>query len=128
MFIAGIVEITAFVKKLDCIRQGQESVGKSRRNIDLILFLCGESNAGPFSELRRTDPDVDRDVQSFSFHYPAKLCLWMSQLVMKSAQRPPGGTRMIVLNEVIYNAKLSEFCLVVSFEEKTAVIAKHFRP
>ena len=97
-------------------------------NINLILFLCGKSNAGPLSELRRTDPDVDCNVQSFSFHHPAQLRLWMSQLVMESAQRSPGGTGMIVLNEAIYDANLSEFCLVVSFQEKTAFVAKHSGP
>ena len=125
VFIAGVIEITTFVEELDGIGQSQESMCKSRWNIDLILFLCGESNTGPFSELRRTDPDVDRDVQSFSFHDPAQLGLWMSQLIVESAQCSAGGTRMIVLNEAICDAKLLEFCLVVSFEEKTAFIAKH---
>jgi hypothetical protein len=97
-------------------------------NIDLILFLCGESNTGPLSELRRTDPDVDCNVQSFPFHHPAQLRLWMSQLVMESAQRSAGGTRMIILNEAIYDANLRESCLVVSFQEKTAIVAKHPGP
>jgi hypothetical protein len=35
---------------------------------------------------------------------------------------------MIVLNEAIYDANLREFCLVVSFKEKTAFIAKHPGP
>jgi hypothetical protein len=40
-FIAGIIEITTFIKKLDCVCQGEESMGKSGRNINLILFLGG---------------------------------------------------------------------------------------
>jgi hypothetical protein len=35
---------------------------------------------------------------------------------------------MIILKEAIYDANLSEFCLVVSFQEKTAFVAKHPGP
>jgi hypothetical protein len=77
-FIAGVIEITTFVKKLDGICQSQESMCKPGWNINLILFLCGKSNTGPLSESRRTEPDVDCNVQSFPLHDPAQLGLWMS--------------------------------------------------
>jgi hypothetical protein len=122
------METTTFVKKLDGVCQCEESVCKPDWNINLILFLCGESNTGPLSELRRTDPYVDCNIQSFSFHHPAQFHLWMPQLVVESAQRSPGGTGMIVLNEAIYDANFSEFRPMVSFQEKTAFVAKHSRP
>src|SRR5208282_1555944 len=85
-------------------------------------------NTGPFSEMRRTGANVNRDVQSFSFHHPAQFCLRMSQLVVEAAQRPQGRGRMVVLYKAILDTKRGEFVLVVSFQEKTALIPEHLRP
>ena len=125
MFISGIVEITAFVKKLDSIRQCKKSVRKSNWNINLILFLCRESNTRPFSELRRADPDVDRDVYSFAFYHPAEFGLRTAQLVMQPQQRSLGRTRMVILNKAIYDAPVDKSGLVVSFQEEPAFVPEY---
>ena len=125
MFITGIVKITAFIKKLNGICQSKKSVRKSRRNINLILFLCGESNTCPLPELRRTDPNVDSNVQSFPLHHPAQFRLRTAQLVMQSPHCSSRRTRMVVLNKAICDAEAGEFSLMVSFQEKATSITEH---
>ena len=39
MFVGRIVEVAALVKKLHRFGQGEKAVGKSCRNLDLILML-----------------------------------------------------------------------------------------
>ena len=125
MFVNRIIEITAFIEEVEGTCQCKDSVSKSGRDVNLILFFCRESNTRPFPELRRADSYIDRNVQSFPFHRSAQLGLRMPQLVVQSPQCSLARTRMIVLNEMIYDAKVSKFCLVVCFQEESTFILEY---
>jgi hypothetical protein len=94
--VVGSVVVAALVEKLDDIGQRQEAVRKSGGNINLILLGSREKNAGPLAKVRRAETNVDGDVQSFALNYPTEFCLGMMQLVVKTAQRSEGGTRVVV--------------------------------
>jgi len=80
------IVITAFVKKLNRVRQGQKAVSKTCRDIHLVLFLRGEADARPFAKMWRADANVHRDVQSFAFDDATELGLGMLQLIVKAAE------------------------------------------
>src|ERR1017187_6915993 len=100
---------------------------KSPRNKDLILALGREQHARRFSKVRRANPYVYRNVQRFPLHHPAELRLRMPQLVMETTQRPLCGTRVVVLDENIGEAKVGKLLLVVSLQEKAPRVAEYFR-
>lgn len=100
---------------------------KSPRNKDLILALGREQHARRFSKVRRANSYVYRNIQCFPLHHPAELRLRMPQLVMEAAQRPLCGTRVVVLDENIGEAKVGKLLLVVSLQEKAPRVAEYFR-
>src|SRR6202521_2229481 len=80
VFVGLAIVITAFVKKLNSFRHGQKAVGKTSWDIDLVMFLGGEMDAGPFAKVRRANADVHGNVYGFAFDDPAELGLGMLQL------------------------------------------------
>ena len=87
MFARRIVKVAALVEELDTIAESHESVGESRRNINLVIFSSGKQNARPFSEMRGTQPNVNGYIERFAFDHAAKLGLRMWPLIVQSAQR-----------------------------------------
>ncbi len=128
VLVRWVVIVATFIKELDGVRKCEESVGKSHRDINLILRLRGKNDARPFAKMCRTEPDIDDDVESFTLHYTAQFCLRMIQLVMKTAERPLDGKGVIILHERIEDAEFSELCAMVGFAEGTTTVAKDFRP
>lgn len=127
VFVGGIVEVAALVEELDVIRQGEKAVRKAHRDVDLILPLRRKKDTGPFSEMGRVEPDVDRDIQSLALDDAAQLGLWTVKLVMEAAKRAFYRARMIVLDERIPNAQILELHPVVGLQEEAARIAKDGR-
>ena len=100
---------------------------KSLRNIHLILAFGGKQHAGPFSEGRRANSHVHRNIQHFAFHHAAEFRLRMRQLVMEAAQRPFRGMRVVVLDKNVSNADVGEPLRVVSLQKKPPRVAEYFR-
>ena len=125
--LPGIVEVAALIKKLSGIGQNHEAVGESLGNEDEVVALGGEQHAGPFSESRRADSYVYRNVQHFPLHHAAELGLRMPQLVMETAQRSFCGARLVVLDENIVDAEIGKLLLVVRLQEKASRVAEYFR-
>ena len=124
-FLLRTVEITALVEELNSFGQRQESVCKSGRNEQLILLFRGKIHARPLSEVWRAHPDVHGDIQRLALNHAAQFGLRMGPLIMESPQRPLYGTGVVILDEVVRDAKLCELGLVVSFHEKTARVAEN---
>src|ERR1700756_5696025 len=95
-------------------------MSKTGRDVDLILFLRGEADAGPFARVRRADPDVNGDVQRFAFDNATELGLRVRQLIVKAAKSSPGRNGVVVLKESVFDAEVCEFCVMVSFKECAA--------
>ena len=74
----------------------------------------------------RTPPQIDEDVEHFSHDHSQQLALRFLHLIMQTTQDSLLRVRMIVLNEVLGDAELGEGLLIVAFEEKTAIVPKHF--
>ena len=72
-------------------------------------------------------PDVYGDIEGFAFQDAAQLGLRMLQLIMKTAQRPFPGTRVVILNEAIVDAQLGEPRAMVGLYEKSASIPQDLR-
>src|SRR5947209_9446371 len=73
----------------------------------------------------RPKTDIDGHVQDFALDDSAQLSLWSIQLVMKTTQCAPGGTRVVVLHEVIGDTEGGKLGLVIAFQEKAASVEKH---
>ncbi len=126
-FLLRTVEITALVEELNSLGQRQVSVCKSGRNEQLILLFRGKIHARPLSEVWRAHPDVHGDIQRLALNHAAQFGLRMGPLIMEPPQRPLYGTGVVILDEVVRDAKLCELGLVVSFHEKTAQVAENIR-
>jgi len=90
----------------------------------LILLFRGQKHALPFPVVRRTVPDIYRDVKCLALNDATELCLWMMQLVMKAAYCELRRTRMVILHERIGNPELSKFFQVICFHEKSPCVAE----
>ena len=115
MLVFGCVVVTTFVKKLNCAREGQKAVGEACWNVDFVLFSRRETNTGPFSKIRRADPDIDCNIQGFTLDDSAKLGLRMMQLVVESAESSANREGVVVLNECVGNAQMGELGSMVGF-------------
>src|SRR6266404_5639119 len=107
-FLLRTVEITALVEELNSFGQRQESVCKSGRNEQLILLFRGKIHARPLSEVWRAHPDVHGDIQRLALNHAAQFGLRMGPLIMEPPQRPLYGTGVVILDEVVRDAKLCE--------------------
>ncbi len=92
MLVCWFVIVAAFVQEMNGIREGQEPVSESARNINLIVLLRGD-------------------------------CLWVTQLVVKTAQCPLDRMRIVVLNEGIRDPEGGELRFVIRFDEEAARVA-----
>jgi len=86
VLVAGIVEVAALAEELDCIGERQESMRKSRGDENLIMVVCGKTDAGPFSKIRRAGTNVHGHIERFAFDDAAKLGPRAMQLIMNSAR------------------------------------------
>ena len=98
------------------------------RNINLILLFLGKKHACPFSEVRRANSYINGNVQRFAFRDTADFRLWVTELVVKTAQGSIARMRMVVLNEGIRDAEVGELRLMESFDEEAARVAMNNRP
>lgn len=126
--VVGIIEIAALVKELHIVGQCEKPVGKAGGDVDLVLLLRGEDNAGPLAEMRGAQADIHRNVQGLPAHHAAELGLRMIHLIVKSAESAFGRKGKVVLHERIADSDFSESALVICFQEKAAGIAEDFRP
>ncbi len=126
-FLLRTVEIAALVEELNSFGQRQEAVCKSGRNEHLILLFRGKSHERPLPEVWRTHPDVHGDVQRLALNHATQFGLRMGQLIMEPPQRPCCGTRVVILDEVIRDAKLCELGLMVCFHEETPRVVENIR-
>src|SRR5207245_5392793 len=120
-----VVKIAAFVEELGGFRQDQKTVRETGRYIDLAVVFCRQYCADPQPKMWRTKADIDGHVQDFALDDSAQLGLWSIQLVMKTTQSAPGGTRVVVLDEVIRDAEVSKLGLMIALQEKPARVEKH---
>jgi hypothetical protein len=123
VLVGWSIVITAFVKELNGFGEREKSVRESNGDIDLILLFGGQENAGPFAEVGRTDSDVGDYIQSFTLDDTTELGLRVAELIVKAAKRTAGRNGVIVLREGVFDAQVSEFSMVVRFEERAARIA-----
>jgi len=123
MFVFGTIIVTTLIEKLYSFRETDEPMCESSRDIDLILLVCGEADAGPFAEVWRPLTNIHSNIQSFAFDDTANLRLWMIQLVVETAESILLRSGMIVLDEVVREAQLGELGAMVRLEEKSAGIA-----
>ena len=127
VFVGWSVVIAALVEKLNDFGKSQEAVSKSGRDVDLILLLGAEADAGPLAKMRRAYADVDSHIQSFAFDDTAELGLRVQQLIVKAAKSSLGGDGVVVLEEGVLDAEACEFGVVVSFKERAARVAMDYR-
>ncbi len=113
-FLLRTVEITALVEELNSLGQRQVSVCKSGRNEQLILLFRGKIHARPLSEVWRAHPDVHGDIQRLALNHAAQFGLRMGPLIMEPPQRPLYGTGVVILDEVVRDAKLCELTQRIS--------------
>jgi hypothetical protein len=123
VFVGWGIVIAAFIQKLNDFCQREKTVRKSDRDVDLILRLGTEVDAGPVAEMWRTEPDVDDYVQSFALDDTTELGLGVLELIVKAAKSSAGGDGVIVLKEGVVDAEGGELGLVVGFEEGAACVA-----
>src|ERR1700691_2669581 len=97
---------------------------KTHRNVNLILFLCGENHARPSPEIWRAKPNVESDIQSFALDDSTEPGLRMVQLVVKTAHRAFYGGRVIILNERVGDSERRELVSVICLHEETARITE----
>src|SRR3984957_11626773 len=77
--------------------------------------------------MRRTEANIERDIQGFTLHHTAELCLCMMQLVMQSSQGAFAGAGVIILHEGVLDAERRESIPVISLHKKSPRIADYFR-
>jgi len=123
MFVGWSIVVTAFVKKLNGFGQCEKPVRESNGDIDLILLFGGEADAGPFAEMGRADANVGDYVESFAFDDATELGLRVVELIVKAAKSSAGRNRVIVLQEDVFDAPISEFRVVIRFEAGAARVA-----
>jgi hypothetical protein len=123
VFVGRGIVIAAFIQKLNDFCEREKTVRESDRDVDLILRLGTEVDAGPVAEMWRTQPDVDDYVQSFALDDTTELGLGVLELIVKAAKSSAGGNGMIVLQEGVFDPQICELGVVVRFEERTAGVA-----
>ena len=74
-----------------------------------------------------TNANIYRDIPSLPFDDSAQLGLRMGQLIVESAQRPLGGTGVVLLYEGVANPELGELPAVVRLREKAPNITNDVR-
>ena len=68
------------------VAQRHESVGETGRDVQLPRILIRQLGAHPFAERRRSDADVDRNVEDPSLKSTNELGLVMRMLEMQTTQ------------------------------------------
>ena len=126
VLVGGYIIVTTFVEELNGFCQREKSVCEANRNVDLILLSCGEADAGPFAEMRRTEANVGDYVQSFALDDATELSLRVMELIVEAAKRTAGRDGVIVLKEDLFDAEVYKLCVMVGFEERTARVAMDY--
>src|SRR6185369_1269402 len=75
--------------------------------------------------MRRASPDVHHNVQHFTLNNTAEFRLRMLYLVVQPAESMANRSRVIILDETISYADLRELELVITLEEKAALVLEH---
>lgn len=75
--------------------------------------------------MRRPSPDVHHNIQHFTLNNTAEFCLRMLYLIVQPAKSMADRSRVIILNETIPYADLRELELVITLEEKAALVLKY---
>jgi hypothetical protein len=131
----GVVESNAAIGRLvipacDLVydfgfgRQGAKAVREADRHPKLQPIVGREFHRDMLPERGRTAPDIDSDVKNGPAHHPHELALGMRiGLEMQAADHTRRtGQGMIVLHELIGDARRRQIFLAVCFREEAAVI------
>src|ERR1700686_3504165 len=75
--------------------------------------------------MRRAVSDVDYHVHHFALNYAAELCLRTLDLIVQPAQRALDRSGVVILHEPALDSDLSKLDLLITLEEKPALIFEH---
>ena len=116
-----------FCTKTPCQAQHQKTMCKPRWHPQHFFILGGQFHAHPLAERGRTATNIHRHIEYRARHYTHQLTLRLLNLIMQAAQHALCRARVVVLYEVdIQTRGFMEGFTVITFEEKTTRIAKHF--
>ncbi len=97
-----VVEIGRLIEDLCGVGEDEEAVSEAFRNPEqLELSVASEGlevEASPFAEVRRVFPQIHSDIPDVAGEDADQFALRFTELVMKSAEHPLCGKRLIVLD------------------------------
>ena len=110
------------------VAHDEESVSAPRRNPEALVGLRGQHVAVPNAESRRALPEINQDVENSSRGDPDEFSLGSStSLIVESTEDMTCGARVVVLNKVEIDAKVSEGVAVPRFKEEASGVAEDLR-
>lgn len=109
-FVVGIVKSARLVVQVRPVAQNAESMGKTRRHIQLSRTAVAQLHAKTLTEGGRCSPQIDRDIEHTPPHYGNDLRLGSLHLKVQAAQHALGGARLIVLNKMIQYPRFPVTC------------------
>src|SRR5699024_1061068 len=107
--------------------QHQKTVGKALGDIEHLLVLGREGDAHPLAEGGAVGAAVHRHVVHLAQRDPHQLALGVLLLEVQPPQHAPAGAALVVLDELLVDARRRKIFLFVGLHEVAAVVAEHLR-
>lgn len=121
-----VVEIGAFIAKINGITRHTKAVRKPRWNIELTVIFVVEKDPKPSAKRRRAAAHIDRDIKDFPASHVDELSLRLDQLIVQTAQGPSTGSGNIILYEGFRYSGIPIAISLVALEKEAASISKGF--
>src|SRR6267378_5973864 len=122
------VEIGSLVLHICNLGNHDKAVRESRWNPRHLLGEAFQVEARPFAEGAGALAQVHRDIPDLAERDANQLSLWLTDLIVKTAQDVLAGARMVVLHELdVEPGGLHERLAVVAFQEEPARVLEHLR-
>ena len=121
-----VVEIGAFIAKINGITRHTKTVRKPRWNVKLTVIFVVEKDPKPSPKCGRAAAHIDRDIEDFSASHKYELPLWLNQLIVQAPQGPATGSGNIILYEGFRNSRIPIAISLVALEKEAASISKRF--
>ena len=77
--------------------------------------------------MRRTDANVQSNIEGFALGHAAELGLGVAQLIVQAAESSLVGTRLVILHKRVCYPEFGKFDDVVGLYEITSRITEYFR-